>query len=134
MGNDRHAPPPGGPHDKAEIEAVLERIGRRIRELRGFDPSAIRDRWDSRLELLQKNVNSTIAEAVGMGSAQYRQLAIGPLDAALESAFGDRFTIDEVREEIRKAVGQAVMRLNAAGKVLERRLAGGSGDSTLAPL
>jgi len=134
MGNGKHVPPPGGPQDKAEIEAVLDRIGKRIKELRGFDSSAVRDRWDARLEQVQKNVNKTIAEAVGMGSAQYRQLAIGPLDAALDSTFGDRYTIDELREEVRKAVGQAVMRLNAAGKVLERRLAGGSGESTLAPL
>ncbi|MEJ8838576.1 hypothetical protein [Ramlibacter sp. AN1133] len=134
MGNGKHAPPPGGPQDKAEIEAVLDRIGRRIKELRGFDASGIRDRWDSRLELLQKNVNKTIADAVGMGSAQYRQLAIGPLDAALDSTFGDRYTLDELREEVRKAVGQAAMRLNAAAKVLERRLAGGAGESTLAPL
>jgi len=134
MGNGKHAPPPGGPQDKAEIEAVLGRIGRRVKELKSFDPSGIQDRWDTRLEMLQKNVNKTIAEAVGMGSAQYRQLAIGPLDAALESAFGDRFTLDEMRDVIRKAVGQAAMRLNAAAKVLERRLAGGSADSTLAPL
>jgi hypothetical protein len=134
MGNGKHAPASGGPQDKADIEAVLERIGKRIKELRGFDASTIRDRWDSRLEMVQKNVNKTIAEAVGMGSAQYRQLAIGPLDAALDSTFGDRYTIDELREEVRKAVGQAVMRLNAAAKVLDRRLAGGAGDSTLAPL
>lgn len=134
MGNGKQAPPPGGPQDRAEIEAVLDRIGRRVKELKSFDPSGIQDRWDTRLELLQKNVNKTIGEAVGMGSAQYRQLAIGPLDAALESAFGDRFTLDEMRDVIRKAVGQAAMRLNAAAKVLERRLAGGTGDSTLAPL
>ncbi|HET8746791.1 MAG TPA: hypothetical protein VFM98_14385 [Ramlibacter sp.] len=134
MGNSKHAPAPGGPQDKAEIEAVLDRIARRVKELKAFDPSGIQDRWDTRLEVLQKNVNKTIAEAVGMGSAQYRQLAIGPLDAALESAFGDRFTLEEMRDVIRKAVGQAAMRLNAAAKVLERRLAGGSGDSTLAPL
>jgi hypothetical protein len=134
MGNGKQAPPPGGPQDRMEIEAVLDRIGRRVKELRAFDPSGINDRWDNRLELLQKNVNKTIGEAVGMGSSQYRQLAIGPLDAALESVFGDRFTLDEMREEIRKAVNQAVMRLNAAGKVLERRLAGGAADSSLAPL
>jgi hypothetical protein len=134
MGNGKQAPPPGGPQDRMEIEAVLDRIGKRVKELRAFDPAGINDRWDNRLELLQKNVNRTIGEAVGMGSSQYRQLAIGPLDAALESVFGDRFTADEMREEIRKAVNQAVMRLNAAGKVLERRLAGGSADSTLAPL
>jgi hypothetical protein len=134
MGNGKHAPASGGPQDKADIEAVLERIGKRIKELRGFDASTIRDRWDSRLEMVQKNVNKTIGEAVGMGSGQYRQLAIGPLDAALDSTFGDRYTIDELREEVRKAVGQAVMRLNAAAKVLDRRLAGGAGDSNLAPL
>jgi hypothetical protein len=134
MGNGKHAPPPGGPQDKAEIEAVLDRIGKRIKELKGFDASAVQDRWDSRLEMLQKNVNKTIAEAVGMGSSQYRQLAIAPLDAALDASMGDRFTIDELREAVRKAVGQASMRLHAAAKVLERRLAGGTADSTLAGL
>jgi hypothetical protein len=133
MGNGRNASPPGGPQEKAEIEAVLDRIARRIKELRNFDPSGIQDRWDTRLEVLQKNVNRTIADAVGMGSAQYRQLAIGPLDAALEAAFGDRFTLDEMRDELRKAVNQAVMRLNTASKVLQRRLTGGE-DSNLAPL
>ena len=37
MGNAKHASPSGGPREKADIQAVLDRIGRRIRELRVFD-------------------------------------------------------------------------------------------------
>ena len=101
----------GGAQDRAEIAAVQDRIARRIKELRAFDVSGITDRWDSRLENAQKNVNKLIGEAFGTGSPLYKQHAIGPLDAALDVTFGDRYTQQEFHDEIRKAPGQAATKL-----------------------
>src|SRR4051794_26827592 len=122
MSNGNSAPPSGGARDRSEIEAVLERIARRVRELKTFDPSGIQDRWDSRLEGVQKNVNKLVSDAFGMGTALYRQHAIGPLDAALDATFGDRYTMQEFHDEVRKAVKQASARLAAVSKLLSERL------------
>ena len=76
-------PAPGGAQGRADIEAVLDRIARRVKELKTFDVSGIQDRWDQRLENTQKAVNKLVGEAVGSGSALYKQYAIPPLDSAL---------------------------------------------------
>src|SRR4051812_35543479 len=104
MSNGKHAQAGGGPQGKADIEAALDRIGKRIKELRTFDVSGIQDRWDGRLDQLQKNVNKAIGDAYGMSSPQYRQHAIPPLDSGLDSTFGDRFTADELRDAVRQAL------------------------------
>ncbi|MCC2677205.1 MAG: hypothetical protein K0R58_4152, partial [Ramlibacter sp.] len=109
---------PGGAHEKAEIEAVRERIARRMKELKSFDVNGIQDRWDQRLENTQKAVNKLVAEAVGSGSALYKQYAIAPLDAALDQTFGDRYTQQEFHEEVRKALDQAGTRLGAVNELL----------------
>src|SRR4051812_34133087 len=97
-------PPAGGVHARPEIEIVLDRIARRVKELKTFEVSGIQDRWDTRLEVVQKNVNKLVGEAFGAGSALYKEYAIAPLDAALDTTFGDRYTQEEFHGEIRKAV------------------------------
>ena len=72
----------------AHERAIIEKIGRTIRELRSFDVSGVNDRWDGRLEVLQRKVNAHIADAVGTGTAEYKQHAIPALDSALNSTFG----------------------------------------------
>src|ERR1700712_5772077 len=133
MSNGKSAPPSGGAHDRAEIEAVQERIARRLRDLKTFDPSGIQDRWDTRLEGVQKNVNKLVGEAFGMGTALYRQHAIGPLDAALDATFGDRYTMQEFHDEVRKAVTQASARLATVSKLLNERLAAVESAPAAAP-
>lgn len=113
----------GGAQERAEIEAVQERIARRIKELKSFNVAGIQDRWDQRLENTQKAVNKLVAEAVGSGGELYKQYAIPPLGAALDQTFGDRYTQDEFHDEVRKALDQAGKRLAAVSALLADRLA-----------
>ncbi|MFD1581318.1 hypothetical protein ACFSE2_24945, partial [Ramlibacter ginsenosidimutans] len=112
------SPEPGAARDRAEIEALLDRIAKRVKELKTFDAAGIQDRWDSRLEVVQKNVNKLVAEAFGRGSESYRQHAIGPLDAGLDDNLGDRYTTEEFHAEIRKAAAAAAARLQAVAQIL----------------
>jgi hypothetical protein len=108
--------------DRKELESAVDKIGWRIKELRTFDLGGIQERWDPRLESLQNQVNTLLSDALGPRSAEYKQYAIGPMGAELESAFGDRYSPDELRDAVRKDIDRAVANLNAVTRLLTERL------------
>ena len=105
----------------AHERAIIDKIGRTIRELRSFDVSAIQDRWDGRLEVLQRKVNTHVADVVGAGSPEYKKHAIPALDSALDSTFGERYTLGEFHDCLRAAIQQAIIRLDAVTKLVGER-------------
>ncbi|MCM2253510.1 MAG: hypothetical protein NDJ19_14210, partial [Ramlibacter sp.] len=124
--------------DKAALEKSIDNIDWRIKELRAFDASRIQERWDPRLEALQEKVNTTLADILGTRTSEYKQHAIGALDAALDSTFGDRFSPDELRQTIEDAIKLAIGKLNAVKKLLAERggptaQSGTEQDTTAAP-
>ena len=118
------AKPPPGPAglDKAALEAGIEKLGRSIRELRNFDFASLRDRADTRLENMQRKANNVLGDLVGMSSPEYKKLALGPLDGALDTTFGQRYTEDETRDAVKKGFDDAVRKLNAAKAMLSERM------------
>ena len=58
---------PGGP----DPEAAIERLERLAQEARRFDMSGLQDRWDPRIEGLQKRINDVLAEVLGGGTPDY---------------------------------------------------------------
>src|SRR5688500_13895365 len=87
-----------GPQDRAAIERTIEKIARTVRELRNTDVSNIEDRWDTRLDGLQKKINAVLAEALGISSAEYKKEQVPPLDSELETTFGERYTVAEYQD------------------------------------
>ena len=108
--------------DRKELESAIDKIGWRIKELRTFELGGIQERWDPRLEMLQSQVNTLLSDALGPRSAEYRQYAIGPMGAELDTAFGDRYSPDELRDAVRNSIDQAVANLNAVKQLLAQRL------------
>ena len=117
--------------DRKELESAVDKIGWRIKELRMFDLGGIQERWDPRLESLQNQVNTLLSDALGPRSAEYKQYAIGPMGAELDTAFGDRYSPDELRDAVRNSIEQAVVNLNAVAKLLGERL--GSKEAAAPP-
>jgi hypothetical protein len=115
------ARPPAAP-DRKELQDAVDKIGWRIKELRTFELGGIQERWDPRLETLQTQVNSLLSDALGPRSAEYKQYAIGPMGAELDTAFGDRYSPDELRDAVRNSIDQAVANLNSVKKLLAERL------------
>ena len=126
MSSAKTAPRLASAPDRKELERAIDKIGWRIKELRMFDLGGIQERWDPRLERMQAQVNTVLSDALGQRSAEYKQYAIGPLGAELDSLFGDRYSTEELRETVRKGIEQAVHNLNAVTALLEQRLDGGA--------
>ncbi|MBW8723255.1 MAG: hypothetical protein JF626_15795 [Polaromonas sp.] len=70
------------------------------------------------MESLQKKVNTTLADSFGTGTPEYRQFAVTLQDFMLDKTFGDRFTDDEREQKVRQGIDLAIMRTNAAKKLL----------------
>ncbi|AEG91663.1 hypothetical protein [Ramlibacter tataouinensis] len=123
MSTGKAAPGPAIEGDRAALENAIDKLARRARELRAFNASAIQDRWDQRLEALQKKVNGTLADALGAGTPEYQQYAIGPL-GEMDPALGDRYSPEEFQDSVRQAIARAGTKVNAVSMLLTRRLEG----------
>ena len=109
---------------KAALERSIDKLGRRIKELRTFDISAINGRWDPALEVLQKSVNSTLADILGAGTPEYKRHLVAPLDSGIDPDFGDRLSQEEVQRGIKTAIDEAIAKLDVAKKLLTHRFEG----------
>ena len=131
-----HGKPPAKPHatpDKAALETGIDRIVRHIKELRGLEVASIRDRWDTRLEVLQKKINSTLSDALGHNSPDYKKHTQGSLDSGLDSTFGERYSTDELQQALKKGIASAVSNLESAKKLLGDRLQADPAAEATAP-
>lgn len=111
MSNGKPATGSARPNDKSAVAAEIEKINRHIKELRGFEVGGMKDRWDPRVEAMQKNINLTLAGALGSSSPEYRQYQLPAFDAGLDQTFNDRFTIEEIRGAVREGMDRAIGKL-----------------------
>jgi predicted nucleotide-binding protein len=116
----------GSRQEKAALEAAIDRITRLARELRSQDLSGIQERWDPRVEAIQKRINNALGDVLGHGSPEFKALKVGALEASLDTSFGDRYSTEELHASIRKGVEGAIANLNEAAKVLDERMHGGA--------
>lgn len=108
--------------DRSTLESGLSKLERIARDLRGFDVSSLASRSDERLEIFQRRVNSLLADLVGTGSPDYKQHALGPLDAGLDTTFGDHYSMDEYRDALKTALAKASRSLDATVGALNAAL------------
>jgi len=121
--------PTGSRQDKAALEAAIDRLSRLAKDLRTQDLAGIQDRWDARIEALQRRINTALADVLGHGSPDYKELKVGPLGASLDTSFGDRFSTEELHDSIRRGIDGAIANLNAARNVLGQRLESTGSDA-----
>lgn len=114
--------PSSSDSDPAIQQAAIERLERMADQARRFDLSGIQDRWDDRLEGLQKRINDALADTLGDDSQDYKDLRVAPFGAAMDTGFGDRLSQEELQEGLRAGIEKAVRSLNGAMKVLATRM------------
>ena len=115
----------GSRQEKAALEAAIDRVARLAKELRSQDLTGIQERWDPRIEALQKRINNALGDVLGHGSPECKELKIGSLVDSLDTSFGDRYSEEELHDGIRKGLEGAGRNLHAAAQVLTDRLKGG---------
>src|SRR3569832_2086558 len=70
--------------DRAALQAAVAKLARTLKEMRDFDVGTVETRTDERPGALQRRVNNVLSDLVGMGSPDYKQHALGPIDADLD--------------------------------------------------
>ena len=100
--------PTFGSIDKATLEQAISKLDRTAGEMRAFDLATLTGRSDERLEIFQRRVNNVLADLVGTGSPDYKEYALGPLNAGLDTTFGDHYSLDEYRDALKPTLARAV--------------------------
>src|SRR4051812_42258626 len=73
----------GSRQEKAALEAAIDRVTRLAKELRSHDLSGIQERWDPRIEAVQKRINNALGDVLGLGSPDYKTLKVDALESTL---------------------------------------------------
>ena len=108
---------------KQELEAAIRKIERRVEELKGFDVSPIRERWDARASALETKIDATLAEILGEGTAEFNRYRIGSFDSLpISMGGGNRYSPTEIQESYREGIQEAVINLESLRDLLRERV------------
>ena len=108
---------------KQELEAGIRKIERRVEELKGFDVSPIRDRWDARANALETKINATLAEIFGDGTAEFNRYSIGSFDSLpVSMGGGNQYSLNQIQESYREGIQEAVINLESLRDLLRERV------------
>jgi hypothetical protein len=119
--------------DKAATQSAVDRLTRLVKELRNADLSGLQERTDPRIEAWQRRINGVLADVLGDGTPEYKEHRTGPIESALDTSFGGRFSPEELQDSVRAGLDQAIGRIQAAKRLLEQRLAGGGATAAKTP-
>lgn len=116
--------PPPQPRvlDRAQLEAAIRTIDRRIADLQAFDVSSIQERWDPRVTALETKVSASLAEIFGDGTPEYHRHSVGHFDDLPISMLGDRHPPERIRQSVKEGIQGAVVSLQTTRDLMAERL------------
>ena len=126
----RSAPPPQPQRPNLSADQKrrsIERLRRRIDDLKSFDPETVQKRWPPEVAALQTSIDETLSAAFGHGTVEYNRysraalLDNGPI--VMSSPFGYAHDeVGEARQYLTEGKQQSLLMLNQAIKFLEEEL------------
>ena len=114
--------PPSKVLGRKELEAAIRKIERRVEELKSFDVSPIRERWDARANALVTKINATLGEIFGEGTVEFNRYTMGSFDSLpISMGGGNRYSPSEIQESYREGIQEAVINLESLRDLLGER-------------
>lgn len=117
----KQSPSRAGAQDPDLIALMSEKLNRQIKLLRALDLAVVPQA--AGIEAVIKKVNGVLADGLGAQSPDYKRLGVVTKDFAIDTTFGDHFSVDEHRTKVREGVARAIENLETAGALLAERLA-----------
>jgi hypothetical protein len=106
-----------------EVKASIERLRRRLDELRAFEPNSVTDRSDPRIDALETAIDQSLAESFGEGTPSYDRYRVArTLDTAGLNMIHPT-PLAEIITGLHRGKARAVALLEQAIRSLEEKLA-----------
>ncbi|OPY79130.1 MAG: hypothetical protein A4E65_01982 [Syntrophorhabdus sp. PtaU1.Bin153] len=103
------------------LDAHIAELRCRIDDLKSFDVTAIKERFDPGAKALGDAVSNTLATIFGRNTPAYWQHAIPSLDTVLVVVGGPKPSPDEVQDAYRRGINEAVAKLTATIETLDEK-------------
>ncbi len=103
-----------------ELKNAIQKIERRIDELRAFDVVLITEHSDAKAHALENKINQTLADIFGHDTVEYRNYAIWSLDT-LPLIMGKQYPISEVQQGYKKGIDNTITKLESLRETLEEK-------------
>lgn len=128
------APPSPRVLDKGEIEAAIQKLDRRIEELKAFDVSTIQERWDARADALESKISATLAEIFGEDTPEFYRHSVGVFDSLPVSMMGESHSRQTIQTSYRDGIRDAAIKLESVRDLLRERFEGMSATVSADPM
>ncbi len=103
-----------------EIREAIPKIEKRINELKSFDFSSLKERYDPRISALEKKIDDTLVSIFGHNTIEYKRFRIPNLDEAPLVIGGIPFR--EALEGIQKGFSSAIIQLESLIELSKEKL------------
>ncbi|OPY67510.1 MAG: hypothetical protein A4E63_02240 [Syntrophorhabdus sp. PtaU1.Bin050] len=103
------------------LDAHIVELRCRIDDLKSFDITTVKERFDPRAKTLGDAVSNTLATIFGRNTPAYWQHAIPSLDAVLVVVGGPKPSPDEVQDAYRRGINDAVAKLTVTLEGLDEK-------------
>lgn len=105
-----------------ELSRAIERVGRRIMELKDFDGNSVSGRDDPRTRSIDNKIHSTVSEIFGEGTAEARNYTPIVSCSLPLSMLGERYSLQDVRRNVQENRDKALVVLEGLVDLLRERL------------
>ncbi len=107
-----------------QMQAVLPKLDRRIRDLESFDPSLIKKRYDPLIDTLEKKVNGTLQEIFGLDTVEYKDYYVDSFDPfPLRLPPAPPYPLAQVQQRYKEEVDRCLQKIKTLKEILEERIA-----------
>jgi hypothetical protein len=103
------------------LDAHIAELRCRIDDLKSFDVTAVKERFDPGVKALGDTVSNTLATIFGRNTPAYWQHAIPSLDTVLVVVGGPKPSPDEVQDAYRRGINEAVAKLTVTLETLDEK-------------
>lgn len=105
---------------RENMRSAIPKIERRIEELKQFNVDEITDRYDPRIDALEKKIDDTLVEIFGHNTIDYDRYRISSLDHAPHIIGG--IPLYEAKKGIKEGFHSAIVKLNSLIETFKEKI------------
>lgn len=118
----RNASPPAKEITIQDLRIGIDKLDRRIDELRSFDVKTITERFDAKIQAITDRINNTLADIFGHGTVEYSNYSVWSLDTLPVIVDGYDHSLTEVQEAYKKGIDGSITKLSSLHETLKEKL------------
>ena len=106
----------------SQMKIAVSKLNRRVEQLKSFDVTTIRSRFDSSLNPLTLKINSTLEEIFGINTLDYQRYMVSEFDNMPITMGGNQLPISQIRAGYQESINDYIASLMALIEIFDEKI------------